>query len=120
MLVARITCHFPPRPRQWASFTVKTSEPFERFSVPVGSLLSVIGLQPWPLGGAQDSTPASDPTWSPAPDPPPEPGPHHPAATPNPTSTISAAATPAGISQRRRGRAGTAVWPRSDRSRPST
>src|SRR5215207_9301961 len=108
MLVARITCHLPALPRQWASFTLKTSEPFARFSVPVGLLLSVIGLQPGPLGGAQDRIASPTPAWSLVSDPSPEPGPHHPAATPNPTSTISAAATPAGISQRRRGRAGTA------------
>lgn len=45
---------------------------------------------------------------------------HHPIAAPNPTSTISAATTPAGTSQRRHGPAGTAGWPRSDRTKPST
>jgi hypothetical protein len=61
MLVARTTCHFPSRARQWASFTLKTSELFGSFSSPVGSSPSVIGFQPWPVGGTQDRI------WSPDP-----------------------------------------------------
>src|SRR6266540_5817517 len=112
MLVVSITCHVPSRAaRQRPAFTLNNSEPPWTLSSPVGFLLSVIGLQPAPVGGAQAAISAPDPAC------PPVPGPHHHAVAPDATS---ATATAPATSQRRLRLVRTAGSPRSDRTRPST
>lgn len=60
--------------------------------MPVGLLLSVIGLQPGPLGGAQDRIASPTPAWSLVSDPSPEPGPTTP--SPRPTRPAQSARPP--------------------------
>src|SRR5688500_19604918 len=62
MVVARVTCHAVPCGRQLASSTEKISSPPSTASPPLGSALSSIPVQPFPVGGAHDAISASD-SW---------------------------------------------------------
>src|SRR5215469_11661869 len=112
MLVARITCHCPPSARQWASLTVKVSEPpSDCFSVAVGSLLRSIELQPLLCVDGHPVIEVPDPP-EPACAPLPGPHRHHDTAA---TASSAAAAVPK-TNQRRLRLVGTVGSPRSDRT----